>query len=130
MARSDESVAVEFAKCSADVAYFTHTYGRIDDAQGSGDGILPFHLWPAQVEVLWSLMTEQLTVILKARQLGISWLCCSYALWLCLFSPGKVVLLFSKGQDEANEMLRRIRVLYERLPDWLRDATALTKDNT
>lgn len=92
---------------------------------------MPFHLWPAQTHVMWSLMLHRLAIILKARQLGISWLCCSYALWLCLFHPGKVVLLFSKGQTEANELLRRIKVLYQRLPDWMRDTLpSLTKDNT
>ena len=90
-----------------------------------------FRLWPAQVALLWTLLTNRLVLILKARQLGISWICCWYALWLCLFHPGKVVLLFSRGQDEANEMLRRVRVLYERLPDWMRQAApALLKQNT
>jgi len=92
---------------------------------------MPFALWPAQVRVLWALMTTRLVIILKARQLGISWLCCWYALWLCVFQPGKTVLLFSKGQDEANELLRRVKVLYERLPDWMRSALpALVKANT
>lgn len=90
-----------------------------------------FRLWPAQVALLWTLLTNRLVLILKARQLGISWICCWYALWLCLFHPGKVVLLFSRGQDEANEMLRRVRVLYERLPDWMRQAgPTLLKQNT
>jgi len=83
---------------------------------------MPFTLWPCQISVMWALMTERLVLILKARQLGISWLCCGYALWFCLFQAGKMVLLFSKGQDEANELLRRVKVLYERLPAWLRDA--------
>lgn len=92
---------------------------------------MPFHLWPAQVRVMWALMTSRLVIVLKARQLGISWICCWYALWLCLFQPGKVVLLFSKGQAEANELLRRIKDLYDRLPDWMRQAgPVLTKDNT
>lgn len=92
---------------------------------------MPFRLWPAQVALLWALASTRLILILKARQLGISWICCWYALWLCLFHPGKVVLLFSRGQDEANEMLRRVRVLYERLPAWLRTAgPALIKLNT
>src|SRR5262249_52258602 len=78
--------------------------------------------WPAQISVMWALMTTRLLIILKARQLGISWLCCGYALWHCLFQKGKVVLVFSKGQPEANEMLRRILALYDRLPTWLRDA--------
>lgn len=92
---------------------------------------MPFRLWPAQLPVLWGLQSgskpgrnnpDRLTLILKARQLGISWICCMYALWLCLFSAGKVVLLFSKGQTEADELLRRIKVLYERLPEWMRAA--------
>lgn len=92
---------------------------------------MPFRLWPAQVQVLWALMTTRLVIILKARQLGMSWLCCWYALWLCVFQPGKTVLLFSKGQDEANELLRRVKVLSERLPDWMRQALPpLTKANT
>lgn len=92
---------------------------------------MPFRLWPAQVQVLWSLLTTRLVIMLKARQLGISWLCCWYALWLCFWQPGKVVLLFSKGQDEANELLRRVKVLYARLPTWMRAAgPALVKDNT
>lgn len=124
MAEETSRRAVEFAKCAADVAYFTNTYLVIDDAQGHGDGggTMPFTLWPAQVGVLWKFMQHRRVLILKARQLGISWLCCAYALWHCLFSPGKVVMLFSKGKSEANELLRRIRVLYERLPDWMLEA--------
>lgn len=105
----------------------------IDDAQGHGDGsgVMPFHLWPAQVNVLWALMQQRLVVILKARQLGISWLCCWYALWLALFNAGKVVLLFSRGQDEADELLRRVKSLYERLPLWLLAVLPKrTRDNT
>lgn len=133
MAPADERTAIEFAKCAADAAYFCDEYLTIDDAQGhgGGGGTMPFKLWPAQVGVMWRLMTYRLVIILKARQLGISWLCCGYALWLCLFQPGKLVLLFSMGQAEANELLRRITVLYERLPEWLRDtAPALVKANT
>ena len=93
--------------------------------------MMPFTLWPAQIGVMWQLMTERLIIILKARQLGISWICCAYALWLCLFQPGKVVLIFSKGQLEANKMLGRVKKLYERLPDWLFAALpARVVDNT
>lgn len=92
---------------------------------------MKFTLWPAQVSVAWQLMTHRLLIILKARQLGISWLCCGYALWLCLFSPGKLVLLYSQGEREAMELLRRVKSLYERLPDWLRSASPkVTQDNT
>lgn len=92
---------------------------------------MPFRLWPSQCQVLWDIFTHRLLILLKARQLGISWLCCSYALWLCLFHAGKVVLLFSKGETEANELTRRILALYTRLPDWLKEILpSLVKDNT
>lgn len=128
-----ERRAVELAKCAADVAYFCDTFATIDDSQGNEgvSGQAPFRLWPAQVGVLWKFLLHRLIIILKARQLGISWLCCVYALWMCLFQPGKVVLLLSKGQVEANELLRRVTVLYERLPDWMKDGLpARTKNNT
>ncbi len=55
-------------------------------------------------------------VILKARQLGISWLCLSYALWLMLFQAPATILLFSLREEEAKELLWRLRGMYERLP--------------
>lgn len=119
------------AKCAADAAYFINEYGIIDDPQQPHIGRFPFKLWPAQVRVMWLLMLHQMVVILKARQLGISWLVCGYALWLCLFNEGRVVLIFSKGQDEADEMLRRIGVIYDGLPDWLKASLpARNVDNT
>jgi hypothetical protein len=102
----------------------------IDDAHGAG-GTMPFDLWPAQEDLLGAIEHERLLLILKARQLGISWLVCAYALWLCLYHNGRVVLAFSKGQDEANELTRRITVMYERLPESLRASLpTLVKANT
>lgn len=116
----------EFLACSADPAYFIDTYGVIDNTQAEATagliaGTMPFRLWPEQVKLLWEIQGERLVCILKARQLGISWLLCAYALWLCLFNHGYKILLFSKRQDEANDLLRRIRSLYQRLPAWLRE---------
>lgn len=108
---------VEFAACAADFGYFVDTYLEIDDTQGHGDGsgVMPFRLWPAQVNLAWTISAEQLLLILKARQMGITWECVAYALWLALFWRGKLVLFFSQGQDEADEMLRRFKSMYERI---------------
>jgi len=71
----------------------------------------------------------RLFVILKARQLGMTWLAVGFALWLMLFRPAATALLFSKRDDEAVHMLRfRLRGMYERLPPWMR-ARSLESDN-
>lgn len=113
--------AAEVARVRESCDYFIDTYCVIDDTQGHGDGsgTMPFRLWDAQREVVKTLVAEDKVIILKARQLGISWLCCAYVLWRCLVQNGQNVLLFSQGETEAKEMLRRVQVLYERLPEWL-----------
>jgi hypothetical protein len=81
---------------------------------------IPFSLWPDQVHSLQTIHHHDLTVILKARQLGFSWLVVCYTLWLMLFRPAATVLLFSKRDDEATELLTfRLKGVYQRLPAWL-----------
>ncbi len=128
--RERPAVVVPYAD---DPAGFLHECIMIDDAQdhGGGDGTMPFHLWPAQRELLDDIQHERLVLILKARQLGITWLVCAYALWLCLHRSQRLVLTFSIGQNEANEMMRRISAMYHRIPHGVRTALPrVTKDNT
>jgi hypothetical protein len=116
-----------------DVAGFIHDCIVIDDAQDQAGeaGTMPFHLWEAQLELLGAIETEPRLLILKARQLGITWLVCAYALWLCLHRPQRLVLTFSIGQNEANEMMRRIHAMYWRLTSEMRASLpAVEKDNT
>jgi phage terminase large subunit-like protein len=83
------------------------------------------------VELIWRFLVERQFIILKARQLGISWLVCGYALWLSLFRPGRNTLIFSRTLLEANDMISRIRKMFTRLPDWMRfHLPYLTVDNT
>lgn len=123
-----------------DTAYFIHEFCKIDEPQahnleqatasvGSKEKtVLPFHLWPKQVEALGKILANRFAIILKARQLGLSWLVCAYALWLCIYRPGQNILIFSRSKPEAIEMARRISVMFGRLPQWLRDQHPLAKD--
>lgn len=102
----------------------------IDEPQGVDVATIPFRLWPDQLRLMWALLGRHLVIILKARQLGISWLVCAYGLWICLTQPGRLVLLFSRGQLEADELARRIGIMYQRLPEWLKSVLpGLVTDN-
>jgi len=106
----------EWLKCQRSVAYFVHNYCWIYDATTAV--WVPFHLWREQAGTLKTVDSNNLTVILKARQLGMTWLILCYALWLMLFHPASTILIFSRREDEVRYLLERLRGIYKRLPDW------------
>ena len=82
----------EVLKSCRSPLYFIENYGLIYDAT---DRVwLPFRLWPEQVSTLKTIQDNRLVCILKARQLGLTWLAIGFALWLVLFRPAATVLLF------------------------------------
>lgn len=120
---------IEWKKCSLSSAYFIHTYCRVYDSESGGNWI-PFRLWDAQRNVLAVMDENQLVAILKARQLGLSWLALGYALWQMLFHPIATVLIFNKRDDEAVYLLgeERLRGMYNRLPEWMQCERVLIDD--
>lgn len=73
-------------------------------------------IWQPVLLALWAV--TKLSVVLKARQLGVSWLAAIYALWVALRKPGQSVLLISRRQDDADKLLAKVAYIYARLPDW------------
>lgn len=109
----------ELRKCAESADYFINTYCHIYDA--TAGTWIPFHLWDEQVEVLVVMRDNQLTIILKARQLGLSWLVLAFALWLMLFYPAATILIFSLRETEAVYLVdERLKGMHEQLPDWMR----------
>jgi hypothetical protein len=107
----------EWLKSSVDPAYFLDTHTWIFNA--TERSWLRFSLWAAQLDVCDALLGGRHLVVLKARQLGLTWLCLGYALWLMLFRPAAVILLFSKREDEAQELMTRLQGMYDRLPFYM-----------
>lgn len=98
----------------------------IEEPQGEDMTLVPFNLWPEQERALAVIQRESRLIILKARQLGITWLILAEDLWDCLFHSGIVVLYFSKGELEADELIRRVAGMYSRYDG---DKPALVKQN-
>jgi hypothetical protein len=116
---ASDMARIELLACAEDPGYFLDRHVAIYDA-----GLRerrPFRLWPAQIQTLDTIRDHRLVAILKARQLGLTWLVLGYALWQLLFHPAATVLLFSRRDDEAVDLLRtRLRGMYDRLPRWLK----------
>jgi hypothetical protein len=84
-------------------------------------------IWPAQVEVADELQHYREVVLLKARQLGFTWLVIAHALRRLLCFPVATVLFFSQRDDEASELVDfRLRAMYNRLPEFMRETPLQT----
>ena len=126
MGSQSESERTEWLKCRQSFPYFTHEHCYIYDATESE--WIPFRLWKKQIEVAQDLVENKLLVILKARQLGLTWLVLCFVLWRMLFHPIFTALVFSRRETDAIYLLSkdRLRGIYNRLPDWMRVRQILT----
>jgi hypothetical protein len=99
-----------------DVATFAR-HAKIQDAEGAEIAFRDAGwAWQFQLLALWVI--NRLCVVLKARQLGVSWMAAIYALWVAIRRPGQSVLLISRNQADAEKLLEKVAFVYERLPDW------------
>ena len=123
-----KGLTAEALRCRHDPVHFLNTYGHVYDAT-SGEWV-PFKLWKAQETTLRALADHRLVAVLKARQLGLTWLVLGFALWQLLFHPAATVLLFSRRDDEATDLLaNRLRGMYDRLPSFLKAERFVTAND-
>ena len=115
--KEERQYNIEWLKCEASIDYWIENYVYIFNATLK-DWIM-FALWPAQSHTLHRIRQESWLIVLKARQLGLSWLALCYALHCMLFRPAATILMFSKRDDEAVDLLKRLKGIYERLPRWM-----------
>jgi hypothetical protein len=120
--------AVYREQCRRDFARFVGCCQILSETAGPSADWVPFDLWPAQLEVARQFQAHRLLVVLKARQLGLTWLALAFALWHVLLHPVATVLVFSRRDDEAVDLLGRLKEMHRRLPPWLA-ARRVERDN-
>lgn len=113
----------DFRSCARSFPYFLANRVQIRDRGG-----VRFDPWPWQLRLARLWTREKRVAILKARQLGISWMAAAYAVHTAIFEPGALVLLLSQTQPDARELLAKAKFIFERLPAHLRP-DQLGRDN-
>lgn len=73
-----------------------------------------------QDEILDWWMGNRLTIILKARQLGISWLATAFALWLANFHSNVQIVCISRDEKKAWKLIDKVKYMYDNLPEHLK----------
>lgn len=111
-----ESV-LQLKRCMTDPIYFMTEFVKV---QHPVNGVVPFVLYPYQVEMVEAIHLNKDSVILASRQLGKTTVVAMYILWFALFSKGKNCIIASKAMNHATEIMSRIKFAYEELPAWLK----------
>ncbi len=104
--------------------YFLQHYVKIIEPKTlmQAGGLVQFECWPHLMRLTRDLLDDKIlsVVILKSRQIGVSWLLASWALWNAMVNMGDMTMLFSKGQDESVALLDKCRKIYYNLPPFLK----------
>ena len=96
----------ELEYCRDHLEYFVLNYGHIENKE-SAEVIIPFTMWDAQRKTLKTFETDRRVIVLKARQLGFTWLALHYIAWVML-NPGRTAIGISENEDKAKELIRSI----------------------
>jgi len=110
----------ERARCKADPGHFIDRYCMLQDQ--ATEQAIPFRLYPCQADVLEQIHAQDRSIVLKARQLGLTWLSAAYALWLTLFRAQQTVLVISIKEELAKEYMDRVKFIFDHLPEDLKPA--------
>lgn len=108
---------------------FINDWGMTFDPRNPEIGkpsIIPFMLFPKQVEYLewlyarWKGREDGLAE--KSRDMGVSWLCVAFAVWMWLFYPGSVVGFGSRKEEyvdnigDPKSLFYKVRQFIDLLP--------------
>ena len=87
-----------------------------------------WRLWDKQIEAMRLVRRHRRVIVLKARQIGMTWTMALYALWYVMTNPATEVTLVSIGEREAKAVVKRIKFLYRNLPDVIRESFPVARD--
>lgn len=91
--------------------------------------IMPFVLFPRQkdfVKFLQSCLKDRSGgLVEKARDMGATWLCCAFSVWMWLFEPGAAIGWGSRKSDlvdklgDPDSIFEKMRMIITHLPAWM-----------
>ena len=108
-----QEIRKEVLKCGKDPVYFINNYTRIAHPI---DGLIPFKTYDYQSDLIKAFNDHRFTVILKARQLGISTITAAYVIWMMLFHRDKNVLVMATKYTTASNLVKKVKHMLKHLP--------------
>ena len=115
----------EIVRCGKDPVFFCNNYVKISHPIL---GLIPFDMYGFQEESLGDFKSNRFSIILKARQLGISTTVAAYVCWMMLYHRDKNVLVVATKLGTAANLVKKIKAIHKNLPPWLK-ISEITIDN-
>jgi hypothetical protein len=84
--------------------------------------------WSWQLDLGRQMVEAAVLLVLKARQIGLSFLVCAYVVWYCISQPDQQVVIIANKMGSAKNLMRRCLNVYSRLPQWMQDRHPLVND--
>lgn len=110
--------AIQREMCRKSFPYFLR-YVKTEDIQ-RGFGIIPFPVdWEYLTRTAEQLQNHRLNVILKSRQMLITWLMAAKVIWRCNFNMSIDYPILSRNEDVSKEIAKRCWTIQDNLPEWM-----------
>ena len=106
----------EIIKCSRDPEYFLHNYIKVISLD---EGIVPFHPYPFQQELVHSFHNNRFTICKLPRQSGKSVTVTAYLIHQAIFRDNINVAILANKRETSFELMAKLQTSYENLPKWL-----------
>jgi hypothetical protein len=107
----------EYKRCKLDPIYFISNYIKVVHPVR---GLVPFKLYPFQKMIMECLENNRFNILRKFRQAGCTTISAAYALWMAIFQEHKTIVFLSVGDTESTEILDRIKIMFDELPQFLK----------
>jgi len=112
-----EDYKKEYQRCKSDPIHFISNYIKVVHPVR---GLVPFKLYPFQKVIIEALENNRFNILRKFRQAGCTTIAAAYSLWLCCFKSHQTIVILSVGDTESTEVLDRIKIMYDELPEWIK----------
>tara|TARA_R110000803_G_scaffold125103_1_gene192799 strand:+ start:1300 stop:2919 length:1620 start_codon:yes stop_codon:yes gene_type:complete len=109
-------MVAEFLKCAQDPIYFSEKYIQIVHVD---HGLIPIQMYDYQKEIAKAITNNRRVTVNTSRQAGKTTTAVAIILHYVIFNDYKTCALLANKGDAAREILDRIKIAYEGLPNWL-----------
>jgi phage FluMu gp28-like protein len=124
---SKEEITKEILKCGKNPAYFLDNYAKIVH---QSRGLIPFHTFKFQKQLLDDFHDHRYNIILKSRQMGISTIVAGYSAWMMLFHKERNILVMATKLNTAIEIVEKVKDIIDSVPDWIKIADIAVNNKT